>query len=305
MEKFKNILFVVQGQNISDSALEQAAKLIRSTTANLSFLILGPTLDSNLKDIENAYKESIFNGIRTKLEQHNLPSNANFFYETKEPHFVTIIQHVIKNEYDLVIKETETTDSPHTKGLKSTDMSLLRKCPCPVWLCRLSSNVSAPKILTAVDPFNDTDEGRHLNLKLLQIGQTLAQALGGSNEVISCWDFVHEDFYRNSPFAKMESDKVDEYIEEAKEKHKKAMESLIKESNIDNTNLILPRGKAYDAIPAHTEKQDTDIVVMGTVARTGIPGFIIGNTAENILQNLSCSMFAKKPSGFISPIKAY
>jgi len=44
---------------------------------------------------------------------------------------------------------------------------------------------------------------------------------------------------------------------------------------------------------------------MGTVARTGISGFIIGNTAENILEEISCSLIALKPEGFVSPVKAY
>ena len=48
-----------------------------------------------------------------------------------------------------------------------------------------------------------------------------------------------------------------------------------------------------------------DILVMGTVARTGIPGFIMGNTAENLIQELKCSLLATKPNGFVSPITAY
>lgn len=44
---------------------------------------------------------------------------------------------------------------------------------------------------------------------------------------------------------------------------------------------------------------------MGTVARTGIPGFIIGNTAENTLREIRCSLLALKPNGFVSPVKAY
>jgi len=53
------------------------------------------------------------------------------------------------------------------------------------------------------------------------------------------------------------------------------------------------------------ENKNIDILVMGTVARTGIPGFVIGNTAENIVQKLSCSLMALKPRGFVSPVKAY
>lgn len=32
---------------------------------------------------------------------------------------------------------------------------------------------------------------------------------------------------------------------------------------------------------------------------------IIGNTAENILQKIDCSLLALKPLGFVSPVKAY
>jgi nucleotide-binding universal stress UspA family protein len=63
------------------------------------------------------------------------------------------------------------------------------------------------------------------------------------------------------------------------------------------------RGEAKKVIPKLVGKLKADLVVMGTVARTGIPGFIIGNTAEAILNQLQCSVLAIKPSGFVSPVK--
>ena len=44
-------------------------------------------------------------------------------------------------------------------------------------------------------------------------------------------------------------------------------------------------------------------LVMGTVARTGIPGLLIGNTAETVLDRARCSVLAVKPSDFRSPIR--
>lgn len=41
---------------------------------------------------------------------------------------------------------------------------------------------------------------------------------------------------------------------------------------------------------------------MGSVARTGIPNFIMGNTAESILGQVKCSVLVVKPDGFISPV---
>jgi hypothetical protein len=41
---------------------------------------------------------------------------------------------------------------------------------------------------------------------------------------------------------------------------------------------------------------------MGTVARTGIPGSVIGNTAENIPGQIECFVIAIKPTGFSTPV---
>ena len=35
---------------------------------------------------------------------------------------------------------------------------------------------------------------------------------------------------------------------------------------------------------------------------TGIPGFIMGNTAEMILNQIDCSVLAIKPPDFVTPI---
>jgi nucleotide-binding universal stress UspA family protein len=60
---------------------------------------------------------------------------------------------------------------------------------------------------------------------------------------------------------------------------------------------------AKKVIPKIAKKLQTDLVVMGTVARTGIAGLIIGNAAEAILEQLSCSVLAIKPPGFETPVK--
>jgi hypothetical protein len=44
-------------------------------------------------------------------------------------------------------------------------------------------------------------------------------------------------------------------------------------------------------------------MVMGTVCRTGTAGFLIGNTAETVLADVTCSVLAMKPDGFVSPVE--
>ncbi|MDH5473944.1 MAG: universal stress protein [Gammaproteobacteria bacterium] len=42
---------------------------------------------------------------------------------------------------------------------------------------------------------------------------------------------------------------------------------------------------------------------MGTVGRTGISGFFIGNTADSVLRQVDCSILAIKPEGFVTPVE--
>ena len=64
----------------------------------------------------------------------------------------------------------------------------------------------------------------------------------------------------------------------------------------------LVQGPAQDVVPNCAKDLGAELIVMGTVGRTGIPGFFIGNTAEKILTRIDCSVLAVKPAGFVSPV---
>ncbi|MCG8369996.1 MAG: universal stress protein, partial [Proteobacteria bacterium] len=63
------------------------------------------------------------------------------------------------------------------------------------------------------------------------------------------------------------------------------------------------KGSARQVIPGFVESHDIELLVMGSVARAGIPGFLIGGTAESVLGDVDCSVLTVKPDGFVSPIE--
>lgn len=84
------------------------------------------------------------------------------------------------------------------------------------------------------------------------------------------------------------------------------LHALVAESRIGGRVTVHhQRGTPAVGIAELTRDLQIDIVVMGTVARVRISGFIIGNTAENILSQGSCSVLTLKPHGFVSPVSAY
>ena len=67
-----------------------------------------------------------------------------------------------------------------------------------------------------------------------------------------------------------------------------------------NPQVHLVEGYPGAMICRTAEMLKADVVVMGTVARTGIPGILMGNTAEDTIQNLDCTLLALKPRNFES-----
>ena len=75
------------------------------------------------------------------------------------------------------------------------------------------------------------------------------------------------------------------------------------EGRLAETQSTLRRGEHDDIIPEFVVAEGIDLVVMGTVAQSGIAGMLIGNTAERVLRKLPCSVLAVKPEGFTSPVR--
>lgn len=73
--------------------------------------------------------------------------------------------------------------------------------------------------------------------------------------------------------------------------------------SIQDEHVHLVKGAATESIINVATLINADIIVMGTLGRAGIPGFFIGNTAEEVLQTTGCSILAVKPPGFTSPVR--
>ena len=59
---------------------------------------------------------------------------------------------------------------------------------------------------------------------------------------------------------------------------------------------------ASEVIERVLETHQPGVVVMGTLARAGLKGVFMGNTAERVLGTVGGSVLAVKPQGFETPI---
>jgi nucleotide-binding universal stress UspA family protein len=170
----------------------------------------------------------------------------------------------------------------------------------------ISRDRSDVRVGVAVDPQSAEPVSRDLALQILQLSRSLADMHSGELDVISCWNYQIEDDLRYSPYIVIPEEYMDTALMELDCQDENATQRHIRELGFGGPyRLHCTRGTPEQAIPQVVDELQLDILVMGTVGRTGIPGFVIGNTAENTLREIRCSLLAVKPNGFVSPVRAY
>jgi len=314
MRHFHNILYASTGLSDDIEGLKQALSLCRTNEAPLTILLVYTELPESQEGYREKFREFMQQqaeiAVRAardalSLDEGTVPVRIEVAGD-HAPQAIGMIRHVLREGHDLLIKEAESQEEP--KGFKALDMTLLRKCPCPVWLARpISRPHREIRVAVAINP-ESRDQAEHdLSLRMLALARSLADTCSGELDIVSCWDFEFERYLRRSYQANIPDKNIQGAVDYAQSSHHAGLKGLIHEAGIDGGIMHVHRlkGRAEERIPAFARGKAVDILVMGSVARTGIKGFIMGNTAENIMKELSCALVALKPNGFVSPVKAY
>lgn len=322
MQRFKNILCVVVPDADNEAVLERAVALAENNQARLTVVEVIDEISPDLTGLDPSLFPEDFQTKRVAMRLQKLQDlvahrSSSVEIQTKVLvgiAFLDIIRDVIRNEHDLVIKAAESGGLLE-RVFGSEDMHLLRKCPCPVWLVKSTSPKSYQQILAAVDvsdyyPPAELNTRHQLNLRIMEMASSLAQSEFAELHVVHVWDAIGENLV-NEMFNDAPEAKVDTYVNQVKRQSEANLDSLMREVSSNagqdaqgyfNPQRHLIKGVARKEVPTFAKEIKADLVILGTVARTGIPGFIMGNTVETILYQLDCSVLAIKPPGFKTPV---
>ena len=121
--------------------------------------------------------------------------------------------------------------------------------------------------------------------------------------IVHAWKPLIEPFRR--PRMKWSQGGTDWAAIAERKLHKEWLDKLLTDYSLEGIDhhVHLLKGNAGHVISKLANNKRVELVVMGSVARTGIPGFLIGNTAEEVLNQVNCSVLTVKPEGFDTPVK--
>lgn len=212
--------------------------------------------------------------------------------------WLEMIREVLRSGHQIVIVGTREHWRPQQLLFGSMAMKLLRKCPCPVWVTRPPQN-GPPEQRTVLVADDFTDVGQralHLAVSAAQMMQARLLALHAVEHTLAPMLYrsgipdEELDAYRH----KCRTDAEQELRERLAITDYRAVEA--------GTQVQITFGPADTVIEEAIEEHDADLLVMGTLGLGGIPGLLLGNTAERLLPLVRCSVLAIKPRDFVSPV---
>jgi universal stress protein E len=182
--------------------------------------------------------------------------------------------------------------------LRLTDWELIRSSPVPVLLVKNSHPYRHPAVLAAIDPGHAHAKPLKLDQTILKTGKALSKALRGTLHAVH----AYARFPMGSYPVGMSGKAVQGLAEEAEHLAKRRFARALRPLRIARARQFLIARQPIDAIEEAARKSRSAIVVMGAISRSGYKRLLIGNTAERILDNLSCDILIVKPADFASKV---
>jgi nucleotide-binding universal stress UspA family protein len=308
MNRFGNILYFADGVQDDLTAYGRAVELARTNSARLTVFDVIPDRQgpadypSRLgEDIQTLLREDREAQLDAMIKRNEDPGAPVVSRVVSGISFVEVIRAVLQEGFDLVMKDARPPDSFVKRTLGSTDLHLLRKCPCPIWIDRPDSARPYRNVLAAVDPARSGYEGSAR--LIMDLATSLAEREGARLSVVHAWHLSGEEQLRSGR-VDISNEDLDLLLTETESAHRKDLAALLTDYGMtpDADGVYLMKGNAATSIRDLSRELDADLVVMGTLGRPDTPGVFIGNTAEDVLQTTQASVLAIKPFGFLSPV---
>jgi nucleotide-binding universal stress UspA family protein len=322
MNPFRRILIAVGNAPTHESVVAQAARLAEQHGASVTLVSVVEDLPwyarlvlpsaQELQELVLQHRADLLERLSETFRARGIETTTRVL-QGRAP--VAVIREMLQHRHDLVIKEAiPNANVP----FGSTDMQLLRNSPGAVLLVKPESAAEPfRRIAAAVDPapaddgaelsqtlglrveFDDKDPA--LDRKIIEMATSFASGTGELH-IVHAWSAPGEWMLRGEVLLTQEQ--VDRYVDDVRAEARKAMEKLLESmpSESGRRSLHLLEGDPADCITEFATREQIDLVVMGTVARSGLSALLMGNTAEMILQRVGCSVLAVKPEGFVSPV---
>ncbi|ACS97162.1 universal stress protein UspE [Aggregatibacter aphrophilus NJ8700] len=305
--KFNNILVVLNPENDKQYALARAVRLAKEQknsnpvkiTLFLAIYDLSYEMSALLSPEERAEMhrnviEQRKLAIQPYIEKYasdGINFSSTVVWHSNEAEAITT--EVETHNYDLVVKYTNAEESLKSLIVTPVDWQILRKCPTPILVVKDGDWKHQRRILVAVNVSDDENEAHStFNDELVSLSMDLADSLERGNiHLVTAYPPTPINMAIDLP-----EFSSGEYSSGLRGQYLLNMKALRQKYGIDGDHTHVLEGFPEDVIPQVAEKLEAELVILGTIGRTGLSAAFLGNTAEHVISKLNCNLLAIKPS---------
>ncbi|MBD1587251.1 universal stress protein [Pseudomonas typographi] len=269
MYEIGRLLVVLGDEHGQSLALRRARLIAKATGAHMHLLVCDRQHD----------RTALLAGLKAQLVDNGYSVTSEQAWEASLHETILSVQQA--EGCDLVIKQ-RLPDGP-LKLIAPEDWKLLRYCPCTVLMVKHDRFWTGGVVLAAVDIGNADTTHRALQEQIIDQAFQIAELAKGSLHLVSA-----------HPAPTLAAIPLFQAASEVLEPYRERYQSLQAHFDIDDEALHIAQGPADALIPFVAEQLDAVVTVIGTVARDGIAGALIGNTAEAVLDTLQSDVLVLK-----------
>jgi len=206
----------------------------------------------------------------------------------REPPALAIAREAHRHGVDVVVVGSHDDEEPRD-GLGNVAAAVVRDVTCPVWTVGPESAPAPRRILAATDL---TAAGGDA----LEAAAFLARRLHAALDVVHAYQLTLEQQMEHEIRSDHDLSPVQEHaLQRVRDQVQERAAGLSPELHVGCSSPV-------HAILAVAQEIRPDLLVLGAVSRTGIPGLVLGSTAQKLMSRTRWSVLVVKPEGFVSPV---
>jgi universal stress protein E len=208
-----------------------------------------------------------------------------------EPAYDQVVaREVMSAEIDLVITEPVRGRG---QGFTQEDWRMLSLCPAPVLVVKSDGSEPYRHVVAAVDPLHEHAKPAELDAEILRLAKGLQQRTKAELRVVHCF----------TPVAGLVRDAIERVpLEDAERALENArhetLRALVTAAKLPAASAEILAGKPALVLQSLVDRGAADLVIMGGLSRGRLKDFLIGSTAERLLERSRADVLVVKPPGF-------
>lgn len=291
MYQYKNLLIPLNFTVIDDFVIKYASRVSEISKSEKAYFLHVKRPSEVPKEILEEYPQLLKPELEHRMKKMQVSVEKDFrghpdtktIFELKEGDpLEVLLEQIVKNDIDLVVVGRKA-DARETRHLP---IKLARKAPCSTLVIPEESKNSIANVLVPID-FSDFSKNA------LELAVNLAFA--NSISAIHCLHIFQ------LPIGYYKTGKnQEEFTEIMKKNAKKDYTRFISNINLKGVEvkpIFMLHEKPAQAIQSMIEKNQIDMVVLGTRGRNAGAGLLLGSVTENIILSSQIPIFAVKKKG--------